>query len=485
LFQANGWLRMGGDRMPFSSYIYIVAFLPIACLVFWALQRRHLSAALWSLIAAAAVFYVYWHPPDIVVALGSFVSNFLLAQWIMATRRPNLALGLAIAGNLLLLGYFKYTGFVVGVFSPAIAAQLHIFLPLGISFFTFTQIAYLCDCHAGKVTRAQHTWRDYLTFVSFFPHLIAGPILHHATIMPQLQGGFRRDWQRKLGAGLVLFAIGLFKKVVIADHLSDIANPVFAMADAGHAVGFGSAWMGALAYTLQIYFDFSGYSDMAVASALFVGFNIPFNFNSPYQAGSIIEFWKRWHITLSSFLRDYLYVPLGGNRRGTARRYLNVFVTMLLGGVWHGAGWTFIIWGALHASFIVINHLWRDFGSPRLPGLRRNTAWRAAGYATTMLCVLVAWVFFRAQTASGAVSLIGQMASPDAAGVAGFSERAAMMLLLGGLLAGFAPNSWRIHDRLMATERLHWGWIGTAAGVAFAIAFVSVSIDSPFLYFQF
>ena len=440
---------------------------------------------MWWLVAAALLFYVYWNPRDILVAGGSFVGNFLAARWILTTRRPTLVLGVAVAANLLVLGYFKYSNFALELFSPTLAAQLRIVLPLGISFFTFTQIAYLCDCHAGKLKAAQHNWRDYMTFVTFFPHLIAGPILHHSNIIPQVQGAFRRDWPRKASTGVVLFSIGLFKKVIIADSLGDVANPVFNAADAGESIGCTHAWAGALAYAFQIYFDFSGYSDMAVASALFLGFHIPFNFRSPYQAPSIIEFWRRWHITLSNFLRDYLYIPLGGNRRGETRRYMNIFVTMLLGGIWHGAGVNFVIWGALHGGFIVVNHLWRDFAVPRLGKLTGSPVYWAAGYAITMTCVLLAWVFFRAQTVGGAVGLLTSMLAPSNPGDVTIDERAALLLAISALLAGLAPNSWCIHDGLMNDGRLNRGLIGAAAGVAFAIAFVSISADSPFLYFLF
>jgi len=471
--------------MAFSSYIYILAFLPAACIIFWILQRRSLNLALGWLIVASVLFYAAWNPRDVLIAGVSFAGNFIAAWIILNRRRPSLALGLAVAANLLALGYFKYASAVLGVFDPALAKAVHTELPLGISFFTFTQIAYLADCHARKIRPRQHSWRDYLTFVSFFPHLIAGPILHHANIIPQFHGAFRQDRARKAGAGVVLFAIGLSKKVLIADALGRIANPIFNGADHGVLAGLQHSWLGAVAYMLQIYFDFSGYSDMAVASALFLGVSMPFNFNSPYKSASIIDFWRRWHITLSSFLRDYLYFPLGGNRLGEARRYLNVFIVMLLGGIWHGAGLTFVIWGALHGLFIVINHLWRDFAGPKMEAMTRHRLWRPAAYILTMACVLVGWVFFRAQTVHGAISMLGQMAGAHPLSEGALGPRDLMLVGAAGLIAGFAPNSWRIHDRLLSAGALRWGLIGAASGAAFTVALVCISADSPFLYFQF
>jgi D-alanyl-lipoteichoic acid acyltransferase DltB (MBOAT superfamily) len=471
--------------MAFSSYIYILAFLPITCLMFWSLQRRSVSLALWALVAASALFYVYWDPRDILVAGASFAGNYFAAGWILKSSRGKLALSISVAANLLALGYFKYASFILGLFDPALGSRIRIGLPLGISFFTFTQIAYLADCYAGRVRPDQHRWRDYLTFVSFFPHLIAGPILHHANLIPQLNGEFRRQRGRKIATGLVLFSIGLFKKIIIADQLGLIANPLFDAADRGVSLGAEHAWAGAIAYALQIYFDFSGYSDMAVASALFVGIRIPFNFNSPYKAASVIDFWRRWHITLSTFLRGYLYIPLGGNRRGPGRRYLNVFATMLLGGIWHGAGVNFVIWGALHGLFIVTNHLWRDLAAPRLQALVRSPAWAPAAYVLTMACVLFAWIFFRARTSHGAFTILGQMLTPGGAAGASLTLRSLLLLSAAGLLAGLAPNTWRIHDWILADQSRRAGWVGAVAGGLFAIAFVAISADSPFLYFQF
>lgn len=474
--------------MSFASYIYILIFLPATCLGFWFIQRTRPSTALWYLTFASAVFYAYWNPRDLIIAGISVLANYFAAKWLLSLKQPRWLFIIAIAANLTALCYYKYLAFLVGLLHFELGSTETISLPLGISFFTFTQIAYLADCLAGKIKSSQHNPRDYVLFVSFFPHLIAGPILHHSDVFAQFRGDFLTDRRAKIGTGVILFSIGLFKKVIIADNLSLIVKPVFSLADAGTAVTSGQAWIGAVAYALQLYFDFSGYSDMAVASALFIGFKIPFNFYSPYRATSIIEFWRRWHITLSRFLRDYLYIPLGGNRQGPGRRYLNVFITMLLGGIWHGAGINFVIWGALHGIFIVVNHLWRDYVVARAPALARSRALIFPAYLLTMGCVLFGWIFFRAETPTGALILVERMFwSPSISFAAGFPIPQDQMALIvfAGLISVTMPNSVQIHDWCLREERYQSWIIGAAAGTLFALAFISISPDSPFLYFQF
>jgi D-alanyl-lipoteichoic acid acyltransferase DltB (MBOAT superfamily) len=290
---------------------------------------------------------------------------------------------------------------------------VNIILPLGISFFTFQQIAYLVDVMRGA--KVERDIVSYTLFVSFFPHLIAGPLVHHAEMIPQFKRG-RSGRSAVLAArGLAIFAAGLFKKVVIADNLAQFVSPVFAHLDAGGGVTTPWAWLATLAYTLQIYFDFSGYSDMAIGLALLFGIRLPVNFRSPYKAASIIEFWRRWHITLSRFLRDYLYIPLGGNRLGEQRRYFNLMLTMLLGGLWHGAGWNFLIWGGLHGLYLCANHLWQAWRGAHTKALAAKgyakafPAWVLKGFswAITFFAVVIAWVFFRARTADGAWQMLG------------------------------------------------------------------------------
>ncbi len=306
-----------------------------------------------------------------------------------------------------MLGYFKYANFFVDNLNALVGSSLTletIILPLAISFFTFQQITYLVDAYRGE-TREYH-FLHYALFVTFFPQLIAGPIVHHREMLPQ----FARDTLYRLKAehlavGITIFTVGLFKKVVLADGIAIYATPVFEAAEAGVVLTLFEAWGGALAYSLQLYFDFSGYSDMAIGLARMFGIRLPLNFNSPYKASSIIDFWRRWHITLSRFLRDYLYIPLGGGRKGEARRITNLMITMLLGGLWHGAGWTFVLWGGLHGVYLVINHGWRRLFPVNQSGRLR----KSFGWLLTMLVVVVAWVPFRAESMEGAMQMLTAM----------------------------------------------------------------------------
>ena len=329
---------------------------------------------------------------------------------------PTRVLTGAIALNLALLVYFKYLDFAVRIaaelFGLSWSAPASA-LPLGISFFTFTQIAFLVDLHAGRVSDLNPL--RYGVFVTYFPHLIAGPILHHAEMMPQFARAdvfrFRAD---RLADGMAVFTLGLFKKVVLADQFGRYARPAFDAAST-HALTTFESWGAALSYTLQLYFDFSGYSDMAIGLALMIGVKLPMNFRSPYKARDIADFWRRWHITLSRFLRDYLYIPLGGNRRGPWRRYVHLMVTMVLGGLWHGAGWTFVLWGTLHGGYLVMHGLWRQwlarFPLPavvaRLPGAG------ALSWVLTFTAVVVAWVAFRAADLQAALSIWRGMAGQN------------------------------------------------------------------------
>ncbi len=304
--------------------------------------------------------------PGLGLLLGSIVFNYLIGYSLArgndigSLRRRHL-LALGVAGDLALLGYYKYANFFIGILNASLSTSYsfaEIILPLGISFFTFTQFAFLVDAARGEAK--EFDFIHYSLFVSYFPHLIAGPILHHKEIMPQFgkANAYRLNWDY-LRIGLTVFALGLFKKVVLADGVALYTAPVFAAAEQGDVLNLFQAWGGALAYTLQLCFDFSGYSDMAIGLSYMLGVRLPLNFNSPYKATSISDFWRRWHMTLSRFLRDYLYVPVGGNRKGQARRYLNLMATMLLGGLWHGAGWTYIIWGGLHGFYLIVHQAWQ------------------------------------------------------------------------------------------------------------------------------
>src|SRR3954469_23352041 len=371
--------------MLFSSYTFLFQFLPAVALAFAAARLHSPRAGILVLVAASLVFYGAWKPVYLLLFVASVAVNFTLGLRMddPARRRATGTLGVAL--NLALLCYFKYTNFIFDSLNNLTGAPLpfvNVVLPLGISFFTFQQIAYLVDVMRGA--KVERDILSYALFVSFFPHLIAGPLVHHAEMIPQFKRA-RSGRSAVLAArGLAMFAAGLFKKVVIADNLAQFVTPVFAHLDAGGGVTTPWAWLSTLAYTLQIYFDFSGYSDMALGLALLFGIRLPVNFRSPYQAASIIEFWRRWHITLSRFLRDYLYIPLGGNRLGEIRRYQNLLVTMLLGGLWHGAAWNFVIWGGLHGVYLCINHLWRAWRGDAPASLpAKALCWAATFFAVS------------------------------------------------------------------------------------------------------
>ncbi len=442
--------------MLFNSNVFIFVFLPIVLVGFHLFRKagRPTLVFAWLLIASV-FFYGYWLAEYLWLLGGSIVFNFLIGRQLSAKRsRPLLVF--AITCNLLLLGIYKYLGFFDRSFAELTGLELglpHLTLPIGISFFTFTQIAFLVDAYRGEVHETRPI--SYGLFVTFFPHLIAGPILHHREMMPQFEKPQSSESLWRFSAvGLMLFAVGLFKKVIIADNLALAASPVFDAAAAGNAPHFFLAWYGALAYTLQIYFDFSGYSDMAVGLGLLFGIKLPANFNSPYKSGNIIEFWRRWHMTLSRFLRDYLYFPLGGNRRGPFRRYLNLMLVMTIGGLWHGAGWTFVIWGALHGFYLIVNHAWQA-----LPRPVSSRAYRVAAQLLTLFCVVIAWVAFRATDLDAALRIYHAMA-----GLSGISLPLELQPLLASLGLDQGINLFAENSR----QDFYLGllWIVVAGGVA-------------------
>ncbi len=417
--------------MLFNSWAFVGAFLPITLIAYRSALhygRRRLGIAI--LTAASLFFYAYWDVRFLSLLVLSIVINYSVVLMLARNsktlaRKVWFAIGLGF--NLGLLFFFKYALFVQSVFVEAGGAGLGlagIILPLGISFYTFTQIAYLADAYWRAAF--ERNLLNYFLFVTFFPHLIAGPILHHNEIMPQFSRTERSPASSDLPIGITVFVFGLAKKVILADSLALVAKPVFDLSAAGQVPDVLSAWIGVLAYTLQIYFDFSGYSDMAIGLSKMLGIRLPINFAAPYRATSIIDFWRRWHITLSRFLRDYLYVPLGGNRVHPARRYANVFITMFLGGIWHGAGWTYLVWGAMHGALIVINQIWqRTWRGAPMPD--------ALGWALTFLAVMMAWVPFRANDLStagriyaGLAGAGGLPAGLDFAGILNFVRRAAI-----------------------------------------------------------
>jgi len=407
--------------MLFNSYEFLFFFLPLTLAGFFAIGHYSRPlAALW-LFAASLFFYGWWNPAYVSLLVASILFNFAIGTAISqehrrgSQRRSNWLLFAGVAGDLALLGYYKYANFFVSNADRLLGADWQvgtIILPLGISFFTFTQIAFLVDAHRGEVKESNFI--HYGLFVTYFPHLIAGPVLHHKEMMPQFgePRTYRLHWEN-LSVGLTVFVIGLFKKVVLADGVAPFATPVFHAAEQGATLTLLEAWCGALAYTLQLYFDFSGYSDMAIGLSRLFGIRLPLNFDSPYKATSIIDFWRRWHMTLSRFLRDYLYFALGGNRKGPALRHLNLMLTMLLGGLWHGAGWTFVIWGALHGFYLVLNHGWRQLRA-MVAGVKPVGALeRLAGSLLTFVAVVVGWVFFRAADTHAAGRILTAMAGAN------------------------------------------------------------------------
>ncbi|HEX4112567.1 MAG TPA: MBOAT family protein [Stellaceae bacterium] len=393
--------------MLFNSDVFLFEFLPAVLVGFFLIRRIAGARAAQILLAVSSVAFYAWSGWDLLVPLfASILVNFAvgraLSRSIPYRRATHLLLALGICFDLGLLGYFKYADFVAANLQ-AIGFHLaapSVVLPLGISFYTFTQIAFLVD--AARREAKEYDLPRYILFVTFFPHLIAGPIIHHKEMMPQFAP--EKLAERKfelLPEALMLFAIGLAKKVLLADGFAELARPVFAAAAAHAPPDLIAAWGATLCYTFQIYFDFSGYSDMALGLALMFGIRLPINFLSPYKSTSIIEFWRHWHMTLSRFLRDYLYFPLGGNRKGTFRRYANLMAVMTIGGLWHGAGWTFVFWGALHGLYLLVNHAWRTLAhrglvaTPPIP----------AGRALTFVCVALAWVLFRSDNLEVARSM--------------------------------------------------------------------------------
>jgi len=389
----------------FNSYIYIFLFLPLSfALYFYLIHKRLCEGAKAFLIVASLFFYSYWNLCYLPLMLFSILFNFTLAKNISSKREQKgiskkalLIFGIGV--NLALLGYYKYSDFFLSNLNTLFGTELellHLALPLAISFYTFQQIAYLIDSYRNETK--EYDFLNYTLFVTFFPQLIAGPIVHHKEMMPQ----FYTKWNMSLNyknivLGLFIFAIGLFKKVIIADSFAIWATNGF---DIAQKLYFIEAWITSLSYTFQLYFDFSGYTDMAIGAALLFNIKLPINFNSPYKATSIKEFWRRWHITLSNFLKDYIYIPLGGNRHGSLRTYTNLFITFYLAGVWHGASWMFIIWGIIHGLALITHRVWEEYGL-RLPSL---FAW-----FITFLFINFSWIFFRANNLDDAFKIIKGM----------------------------------------------------------------------------
>jgi len=395
--------------MVFSSLEFIYLFLPPVLIGYLILRHFNMeNGIIWWLTLASLAFYGWWKPIYLPLLLGSVVINYAIHRVLLKVR-DRFILITGIVFNLALIAVFKYADFFIGNANALAGADiplLHLALPLAISFFTFQQISFLIDTYKGEITECD--FPRYMLFVVFFPQLIAGPIVMQKETIPQFRlPVFKSRLMLNLAVGSTLFAIGLFKKIVLADGIAPYANTVFGLAETSHGVPMEAAWIGALAYTFQLYFDFSGYCDMALGLARMFGIRLPVNFNSPYKATSISDFWRRWHITLSHFLRDYLYIPLGGNRNGAMRQQANLMITMLLGGLWHGASWTFVFWGGLHGAYLVINHTWSALAAKGIiPSLLPQPVAKLLSRALTLLAVVVAWVYFRAESFDGANNIL-------------------------------------------------------------------------------
>ena len=512
------------EHMLFNSFGFITLFLPITLIGFFLIGRHSSAFARFWLIGCSLVFYGWWSIPYLGLLLIWIAVDFCLGRWItnirdVSARRTRQVLIFGVTLNVLALAFFKYRIFIadnVTALSGIEFTMQALVLPLAISFHTFQQIAYLVD--ATKPETPRYTFPQYLLFVSYFPQLIAGPIVHHSELLPQFG---RREIYRfsrpAFSAGVFYFAIGLAKKVLIADPLGAISDPVFTVG--ASEPDFFDAWTATLAFGLGLYFDFSGYSDMAVGLARMIGIRLPLNFASPYKAKSIIEFWRNWHMTLSRWLRDYVYIPLGGNRHGGGRRFTNLFITMLIGGLWHGAAFTFVIWGALHGIYLMINHGWIRLKSHFDRRGIRIFLPTLAGQGLTLFSVMMAWVFFASPSLNIAAGVFSGLVGANGFGsdnlwllahslmgdswarqvVGPFGSATLIVskytwLLVAAIIAISAPNSQQIVESFSTgpesgkTEKVlrrHWRKSAVAAGVVCTVAYFSLGELKQFIYFQF
>ncbi len=490
--------------MLFQSEIFVFAFLPVVLIAFHFLSRYSRSTSL-ALLILSSLFFYGWHTPSyVLLILSSVVFNYAVGYSLSSTKSKQI-LFFGIFANLALLFYCKYSNFFlenIAAITANAVPHLDIVLPLAISFFTFQQIAFLVDSYKGIVE--ERSFLRYCLFITFFPQLIAGPILHHSEMMPQFRKalGTQHEKLLNIAVGITIFTVGLMKKTMIADNAGRYADILFAQGGSAEALGFIGAWMAAGAYSLQIYFDFSGYADMATGLARMFGIVLPQNFNSPYKSTSIISFWRRWHMTLSRFFRDYLYLPLGGNRFGSLATLRNLTLVMFLGGLWHGASWNFVIWGLLHGAFLAIAHFWQTL--PRTTDRRRSLP-PLLGWGLTTLAVTVAWVPFRAPNLAASLSIWQSMAGFDGFGYT-VAKTSVTTLDLGYLavfpvgfaLASLMPNIYEIMARyrpVLDDPEANWsllsirwspkiGW-AVAVSAGFLAAILSQTETVEFLYFQF
>jgi alginate O-acetyltransferase complex protein AlgI len=466
--------------MLFNSYSFLFGFLPLVLLGWWTLQAKNPRLAFLTL--ASWVFYAWWDWRFLPLMLTSTTVDYVAAIALSRTddpRRRRLLLVASLSINLSLLLYFKYAGFFLDSLDgignalglPVDVPALHVLLPIGISFYTFNSMSYTIDVFQRKVEPTTNVV-EYTTFVALFPHLIAGPIVRFTDLAEQLRRPARALTSQTATIGLFFLSCGLIKKLLLADQLSPHVDRLFASSD---ELGLVTSWAAAVGYALQLYFDFSGYSDMAVGLAWLLGFKFPQNFNSPYKAENISDFWRRWHMTLSRWIRDYIFIPLGGSRRGHARTVVNLVVTMFIGGLWHGAAWTFVVWGLLHGVYLGGHAILRRAGlTPRSVVLNR---------LITFVLVVAAFVVFRSPDLGTAGSVLSSMI-----GLGGFETIGQLQALIPGRFAvilvallawvNFAPNTWEIR----VAPRIRYG---LAMGIAVAVAIMTIAQPHPFIYFQF
>ena len=540
--------------MLFNSYEFIFVFLPLTIAGYLLLGRSSRNWALGWLILASVIFYAYWRPFNLLIIGPSLLVNYLFGRALLKmagdeaqAKRRTITLALGVIFNICVLGYFKYANFAVNVANDVSGSNFvleNIILPLGISFITFQKIAFLVDVAGGRVK--EFSKRDFLLFVMFFPQLIAGPIVHYREMMPQFQAVEPRFNSERFALAISLFIFGLFKKVVLADGIAEHVSPVYAFAAAGNDPTFVQSWLAAIGYTLQIYFDFSGYSDMACGAALFFGVRLPTNFNSPLRSTNMIDFWLRWHITLTRFLTAYLYNPIAltlTRRRMAKKRaglkarksalpaFIKVLAfptiaTMLTSGIWHGAGYTFIIWGALHGLYLVSNHAWRQYGPKLATGKSPSLPSRVTGFVITFFAVVLSMVFFRAPNVETAGAILTGMAGlngvslpTEIAHMLKAPDMPAMMTLAGEVTKGgfllsmiwlaglfgvavFIPNTLEVLSRYEPTllgpktapkilgvgPAIYWSptlpWAIFVAALG-AVCMMRLTGASEFLYWQF
>ena len=463
--------------MLFNSYEFLFAFLPVVLVLYYLLPAR---PRVWLLTLASYFFYGWWDYRFCSLMLVSTLIDYIAGRRIhestsSATRKR--WLWLSMASNLSLLGFFKYYDLLAGTFNYGLSSLfpqaavsvplLHLVLPVGISFYTFQSMSYSIDIYQ-KAAQPARSFMDFACYVALFPQLIAGPILRYRSLADQLIERVHSVDKAALGAAL--FVCGLAKKVILADSMALLVPLAFSP---DQAPELGAAWLGVLGYTLQIYFDFSAYSDMAVGLGLLFGFSFPQNFHSPYKAISITDFWRRWHISLSTWLRDYLYIPLGGNRFGALITYRNLMITMLLGGFWHGASWTFLLWGGYHGLLLSLE---------RMTGQANPKRWIMLRRLLTFVLVMVGWVFFRAASLSEAGHIFAGMAGLNGLGSILAAEPGLPLIMLGLALplALLSPNTWQINWRFSAGQI-----IALVVLLLISIGTMLVNTSSPFLYFQF